>query len=258
MAESKVGIFGFVEKNHHWNPISTKICVNRAKSALMREMGKRVDITIKTSECAGWTGGKYQPGGACTSALGQWATRVVGKDEDPEKLGRWSTLRIQIKSAVISMITAYWICKIRVNLDTNTSYSQQWKEIATRISKKVDLRVKTLIDLNKYVKKGTEEKREVIIMMDANKNTECRTEEMMTMIQECGLVDTHLIANLYATVETYVSGEGDFVVTTLKVQLCVKYTEVTSYNEWIVLDRRALAIDLNHKVFEMENLAICW
>lgn len=88
-----------------------------------------------------------QPGGTCTAVLGQWATRMVGKEEDPEGLGRWSTLRIKIKGTVISMITAYRVCKTRVNLDINTAYSQQWKEMTTRTCKNINIRAKTLMDL---------------------------------------------------------------------------------------------------------------
>lgn len=131
LAENEVGICGFAETNHHWNPLSMKMCVNRAKSTLMRELGKRVNLTFKASACAGWIGGKYQPRGTCTSARGQGATWVVEEEEDPEKMGRLSNLMIQINVTVISMITVYRVCKTRVNLETNTAYSQQWKEMAT-------------------------------------------------------------------------------------------------------------------------------
>lgn len=52
-------------------------------------------------------GGQYQPGGTCTSAIDQWASRVNGKGEDPERMDRWSTLRVQVKGTVITFITAY-------------------------------------------------------------------------------------------------------------------------------------------------------
>lgn len=38
-------------------------------------------------------------------------------------------------------------------------------------------------------------------MMDANESAACRTEKMTAVIQECGLVDAHLLANLYSEVE---------------------------------------------------------
>ena len=203
LSENQVGVFGFAETNFQWTPIATKICVNKARSALKRHHGKKVDLTLQTSACCGWNGSQYQPGGTCTGALGQWASRIASREEDPDRLGRWSCLRIQIKGTVISIITAYRVCKTKVNLETNTAYAQQWKELTAKSSKKVNPREKTLTDLKKYVKKEIEKKREVVLMMDANESLENRSDEMSALIQECGLVDSHLLDDPYSEVETY-------------------------------------------------------
>lgn len=57
-------------------------------------------------------------------------------------------------------------------------------------------------------------------MLDANERAECRTEEMTEITQECRLVDTHLIADLYSDVETYARGKGkiNFILMTPTVQ----------------------------------------
>lgn len=52
-------------------------------------------------------GGTYQPWGTCTGAIVHWVTRVVGKEEDPDGMGRSSKIRVKIEGTVISMITAY-------------------------------------------------------------------------------------------------------------------------------------------------------
>ena len=162
-------------------------------------------MTLQTSACCGWNESQYQPGGTCTGALGQWASRIASREEDPDRLGRWSCLRIQIKGTVISIITAYRVCKTKVNLETNTAYAQQWKELTAKSSKKVN---PTLTDLKKYVKKEIEKKREVVLMMDANESLENRSDEMSALIQECGLVDSHLLDDPYSKVETYSRGRG--------------------------------------------------
>ena len=74
-------------------------------------------------------------------------------------MGRWSTLRIQIKGTVISIITAYRACKTPVTLESNTAYAQQWREWAKKTHKKVDPRERTLKDLKAYIKKEIEKKR---------------------------------------------------------------------------------------------------
>jgi fructose/tagatose bisphosphate aldolase len=83
-------------------------------------------------------------------------------------MGRWSTLRIQIKGTVISIITAYRACKTPVTLESNTAYAQQWREWAKKTHKKVDPRERTLKDLKAYMKKEIEKKREIVLLIDAN------------------------------------------------------------------------------------------
>ena len=212
---------------------------------------------MQTAPCRGWVGGQYQPGGTCTGAIGAWASRVVSKEEDPERLSRWSCIRKQIKGSVISLITAYSVCKTKVNLETNTAYSQQWKELTAESSKKVNPRDKTLVDLKKYVTKEIDAKREVILMMDANECAAKRSEEMSALVQGCGLVDSHLLADHYSEVDTYARGKGkiDYILVTPRVQLCIRYTHIAPYNEWIVSDHRALIIDIDYQTLEKGELA---
>jgi ribonuclease HI len=258
LATNQVAIFGMAETNFNWTPISNKICVNRAKAAIRRELGKRENVTLQASSCKGWHGGQYQPGGTCTGAIGHWASRIISREEDPEKLGRWSCLRVQIKGTVMSMITVYRVCKTNVNLESNTAYSQQWKELVTNTSKRIDPREKTLLDLKKYVGREIEEKREIIVMMDANESIDARTNEMNDLIQGCGLVDSHLLADIYAEVETYARGKGkiDYVLVTPRIQQCVRYTHIAPYNEWVVSDHRALILDIDYQVLEKGDLVI--
>lgn len=106
MAKNGVAVFGFAEKNFAWNPARTKIVLNRAKAAMLQSSCRRVNISMQTSACTGWIGGKYQPGGICTTAIDKGSSRVVGKEEDPNNLGRWSALMLRIKGTVMVIITA--------------------------------------------------------------------------------------------------------------------------------------------------------
>ena len=45
-------------------------------------------------------------------------------------------------------------------------------------------------------------------MMDANESLENRSDEMSALIQECGLVDSHLLDDPYSKVEMYSRAEG--------------------------------------------------
>ena len=130
MTVNQVGVFEFAETNHKWNPVSNRIFLHQAKHAIQNESGKRTNLTIQTAACTGWLGGEYQAGGgACTGALEGWATRISKKEEDPAKLGRWSSLRIQLKGIEINFITAYWVNKSHISLETTMAYAQQWKEM---------------------------------------------------------------------------------------------------------------------------------
>ena len=167
-------------------------------------------------------------------------------------MGRWSTLRIQIKGTVLSVITVYRVCKTPVTLESNTAYSQQWREWKTKTDKKVDPRERTLQDLKKYVKEEIEKKREVVVLIDANESIDSRTEEMNQFIHECGLVDTHLIKDPYDEVETYARGKEkiDFVLVTPRVQQCITYSHIAPYNETIISDHRAFIVDIDYKLME--------
>lgn len=181
---------------------------------------------------------------------------MVGKEEDPERLGRWNTLRIQITGTVISVITAYRVCKTQINLEISTAYVEQPKEMATRTCRMVDPWVKFLVDPKRYVMPEIEEKREVLIVMDANESAECRTDEMLVLTQECGMVDTYLIANLYTEVKTYAEGKAkiDFIPMGPIVQQCIMYTQIVPYKEWIISHHRVLVVYVDYKTLEMGDL----
>ena len=136
-----VRIFGFAEMNYHWTQITTKACQVIAKTACQ-------NLNIQTSSCKGWQGGRYQPGGTCTGAIDTWASRIVEKEEDPIRLGRWSSIKIQIKGIEIVFITAYRPCKSQINTKVITSYAQQWRELVGE-KIRVDPRSKMLEDLKK-------------------------------------------------------------------------------------------------------------
>jgi hypothetical protein len=159
LAIKKIAVCGLAETNFAWNPARTREMIVRAKVAMQQATGKRTNLFLQTSSCTGWIGGRYQPGGTCTMALDKWASRVISKDEDPQKLGRWSTIKIRLRGTEIAFITVYRVCKTQVNLDTNTSYSQQWKELASRADPNPDPRKSTLQDLKKYVKKKSTRKK---------------------------------------------------------------------------------------------------
>ena len=95
-------------------------------------------------------------------------------------------------------------------------------------------------------------------MMDANECAEKRSEEMNSLIQECGLVDYCLLVDPYSEVETYARGRGkiDYTLVTPKIQMCVRYAHIAPYNEWILSDHRALIVDIDYQTLEKVNWCI--
>lgn len=72
--------------------------------------------------------------------------RVVERNQDPERMGRWSSLNIQVKGSEILFITAYRPCRSQINLDANTAYVQQWRAIGKETTR-IDPRSKMMNDL---------------------------------------------------------------------------------------------------------------
>lgn len=88
-------------------------------------------------------------------------------------------------------------------------------------------------------------------MMESSEN---RTDEMSALMQECGLVDSHLIADLYSETETYARGKIDDIFTTRRIQQSITYTKTTPYNEWIMSNHVALVVDVDYKALEAGDL----
>jgi hypothetical protein len=126
IVRNKIGIFGFAETNTNWTPIIKANCLTKAKQAVIEQTGNRTNLSMSTASCSGWLGGEYQPGGTCTCAVGGWATRITKKEEDPDKLGRWCSISLQLNEAEVTFITAYRVGKAKIDID-NKAYTQQWK-----------------------------------------------------------------------------------------------------------------------------------
>lgn len=84
-------------------------------------------------------------------------------------------------------------------------------------------------------------------MMDAKESPENRTNEVNTLIMECGLVDPHLMSDPYSDTETYAKGKAkiNYILTTQRIRQIITYTQVAPCHEWISSDRRALIIDMD-------------
>lgn len=92
-------------------------------------------------------------------------------------MGRWRTVRVQIKGTILLVIPAYRVNKTKANKDANAVYAPWWKAMAMNSAKKANPRERTLRDLRKFVMAEIENKREVIILIDANEGIESRTEK---------------------------------------------------------------------------------
>lgn len=79
------------------------------------------------------------------------ASTVLEKNEDPERLGRWSSLKIQIKAREKSFIMAYMPCRPQINLEVITAYAQQRRELTNKGNATVDPRSRMIDDPRKSV-----------------------------------------------------------------------------------------------------------
>lgn len=103
-----------------------------------------------------------------------------------------------------------------------------------------------------------QKKYEIVLMIVANESYEKRTKEMNTLINECNLVDPHLAANPFSSVETHARGSGkiDYIFTSPKIHQAITYTQITPYLEFIVSDHRALIIDIDNSQIEEGDITV--
>lgn len=94
------------------------------------------------------------------------------------------------------------------------------------------------------------------ILITAVEGINNATDEMPDLLQECGLVDTHLLSDANTQLETYVRGKGkkDYCLVTKRVQQCIRYSHIVPYNETIVSDRRALIVDIDYQTLDKGDM----
>jgi len=71
----------------------------------------------------------HQPGGTLTAVVGQWASRVLFKGQDPFGLGRWSYITLRGKGGkLVTFILAYRVSqKHSSSVGMKTAYMQQYR-----------------------------------------------------------------------------------------------------------------------------------
>ena len=79
----------------------------------------------------------FKPGGAATLVTNEWTGRILGCEQDPSGLGRWTTTTLTGKRhRKIALISAYQVCKTSIHqCGFTTCFKQQWHLLRSRVDK---------------------------------------------------------------------------------------------------------------------------
>ena len=186
MNKRKVSVFGFTETNIDWN--NHKLTA-RLKAKLRRHC-KHANFSTSTSTAKLRT--DYKPVGTATIAIKQWAGRVTGSIHDKSGQGRWSGLQLRGNNSDIIIITGYRVSQNAIEqVGAKTAYAQEWSIARQHGINNAEPRSQFISDLIKEIKKWQDERKEIILMLDANEQAGTEQEGLGKLTTSCNLTDIH-------------------------------------------------------------------
>lgn len=165
-AQFQIDIAGLVETNIFWTPKSRR-SINR----ILRTQNHKIHSTISNSNEIPES--VFQPGGTVTITNGTLVNHILGTDNDPTDLGRWTGIHLHGQgNRTIAIITAY--CPRKTGGNT-TCHSQQLRLLQKQLNKiDIDPRAIMITDLTKHIQKLRANHIEVIIQWDANNSVDSK------------------------------------------------------------------------------------
>lgn len=100
-------------------------------------------------------------------------------------------MTIAHKGIQVTLVSTYRAYKQAMDLDKSSVCMQRSRVLLGKRRNPPDPRKQTLEDLKRFFKDDEERGGEVILIINANKGMENRTDEMIYLINECKLIDVH-------------------------------------------------------------------
>ena len=215
----------------------------------LRRIDRNAGMVGSSSETA--TASVVKPGGTLTVWDGNWNSRIVKRESDPYKLGRWSYIEIVgKKNSKLCIYTVYRCCKGQTEstVGRTSSFSQQVTLLKLRGVKKSPQEM-LLVDLQKNINEKLQEGCEILVCIDANEQMEDDKSRIKKFSMELGLIDiaTARFAHPPPTfVRKKTANRIDFLLCT-----SVVYENIEAYGmapleyERTLGDHRAQYVDIN-------------
>jgi exonuclease III len=190
--------------------------------------------------------GLYLPGGTATIVGDPFNSRIC-KETSDDALGRWTAITLKGKQErKITIINAYQVNKDSVqSTDDRSTWKQQYNALRLTGVDNPDPCQTFWSDLEKYIKTLTNDKQEVLLMLDAN---DPHAKELNPIMQRLKMKDLHI--HLHGTdfePETHQRGTAqiDFMYGTAKViEACTK-AGIGAYDDICYTDHRHLFVDID-------------
>jgi len=184
LQHSNASVFLAQETNTAWLPPAL-----RSTHAQCNKVHRHIKIATSSSQDN--TDAKHHPGGTMTVALHKWASRVIGSGSD-ELLGRWSYLEfVGQGDKRLIVASAYRVCPQPFDATSMTATAQQTRLLLQHGVPQPNPRQQFVTDIISQVRQWRDQKKEVLLGMDANENVDDPNSKIARLFDETDLIDLH-------------------------------------------------------------------
>jgi len=148
-------------------------------------------IKLATSSSQDNTDAKHHPGGTLQVALNKWVSWVIGSGAD-ELLGRWSYLEfVGQGDKRLIVASAYRVCPQPFDATSMTATAQQTRLLLQHGVQQPNPQQQFVTDIISQVQQWRDQKKEVLLGMDANENVDDPNSKIARLFDETDLIDLH-------------------------------------------------------------------
>ena len=245
MREIEASFFGWAETNTNWNQEDAQ-AEYREKASRVFQMNKTVFSSSDVPSTS-----KYKPGGTAMTLTVKWCGRAQsGAGKDPSGMGRWSYMVLEGKNGKeLLVITAYRVSQVSMpQHGEGTTYHQEHMIMSKTGNINPNPRKQFILDMIKFIQDHQGRGREILLVLDANKEVGKKSQGITALVQECSLYD--ILATSHPDQQTPVTFDrGSKTINyTLGSQRCkeaIPRAGVIPFYHRIQADHRAIYVDFD-------------
>jgi len=135
---------------------------------------------------------KYKTGGTAMTLTGKWCERTQpGAGKDPSGMGRWSYMVFEGKNGKeLLVITAYRVSQVSMpQHGEGTTYHQEHMIMSKTENTNSNPRKQFILDMIKFIQDHQGRGREILLVLNANKEVGKKSQGITALVQECSLYD---------------------------------------------------------------------